>query len=77
MLMQVAPVIVKEFLKTSYIFCKSTTSRLSHTSQDNQQIKSGLTLQFDTHGDMWEAAQDSHDLIVLLLLQRSQHAASV
>lgn len=34
-------------------------------------------MQFDIHGDMREAPQDSHDLIVLLLPQDAQHAASV
>jgi len=37
----------------------------------------GLTLQFGDHGDVREAAQHSKDLIVLLLPQETQHAASV
>lgn len=37
----------------------------------------GLTLQFGIHGDVREAAQHSHDLIILLLSQETQHAASV
>lgn len=37
----------------------------------------GLTLQFGIHGDVREAAQHGHDLIVLLLPQETQHAASV
>lgn len=37
----------------------------------------GLTLQFSIHGDVREAAQHSHDFIVLLLPQETQHAASV
>lgn len=37
----------------------------------------GLTLQFGIHGDVREAAQHCHDLIVLLLPQEAQHAASV
>lgn len=36
-----------------------------------------LTLQFGIHGDVREAAQHSHDLIILLLAQEPQHAASV
>lgn len=36
-----------------------------------------LTLQFGFHGDVRETAQDGHDLIVLLLSQETQHAASV
>lgn len=38
---------------------------------------SGLTLQFGIHGDVREAAQHSHDLIVLFLSQDTQHVASV
>lgn len=37
----------------------------------------GPTLQFGIHGDVREAAQHSHDLIILLLPQEPQHAASV
>lgn len=36
-----------------------------------------LTLQFGIHVDVREAAQHSHDLVVLLLPQEAQHAASV
>ena len=36
-----------------------------------------LTLQFRIHGYVREAAQHGHDLIVLLLPQETQHAASV
>lgn len=38
---------------------------------------SGLTLQFGIHGDVREAAQHGHDLIVLFLPQEPQHAAPV
>lgn len=37
----------------------------------------GLTLQFGVHGDVREAAQHRQDLVVLLLPQETQHAASV
>lgn len=37
----------------------------------------GLTLQFSIHCDVREAAQHSHDFIVLLLPQETQHTASV
>lgn len=37
----------------------------------------GPTLQFSIHGDVREAAQHSHDLVILLLPQEPQHAASV
>lgn len=36
-----------------------------------------LTLQFSIHGDVREASQHSHDFIVFLLPQETQHAASV
>ena len=42
----------------------------------NKQIL-GLTLQFGIHSDAREAAQYRQDLIILLLPQETQHAASV
>ena len=37
----------------------------------------GPTLKFDIHGDVREAPQYSHDLVVLLFPQEAQHAAPV
>lgn len=53
------------------------TKKLNIDDSFYEVLKSELTLQLDIHGDVREAAQHSHDLIVLLLPKETQHAASV